>query len=51
MSCDQHSQWGLLQPTWLRNQQCRRYVTADAMGMAKGRGKHEDEDVDGAGIG
>src|SRR3954465_5363538 len=30
---------------------CRRYVTADAMGMAKERGRHEEEDVDGAGIG
>ena len=30
---------------------CRRYVTADAMGMAKVRGRREEEDVDGAGIG
>ena len=30
---------------------CRRLVTADAMGMAKERGRHEGEDVDGAGIG
>ena len=30
---------------------CRRYVTTDAMGMAKERGSHEEEDVDGAGIG
>src|SRR3954470_23678815 len=30
---------------------CRRYVTADAMGMAKVRGKREEEDVDGARIG
>src|SRR3954470_17398068 len=29
----------------------RRYVMADAMGMAKVRGKCEEEDVDGAGIG
>ena len=25
------------------NTQCRRYVTADAMGMAKERGRREDE--------
>src|ERR1041385_481805 len=30
---------------------CPRYVTADAMGMAKVRGRHEEEDDDGAGIG
>src|SRR4051812_43241956 len=30
---------------------CRRSVTADAIGMAKERGRHEGEDVDGAGIG
>src|SRR3954465_5478049 len=30
---------------------CHRYVTADAMGMAKERGRREEEDVDGAGIG
>src|SRR3954466_9655591 len=30
---------------------CHRYVTADAMGMAKVRGRREEEDVDGAGIG
>ena len=30
---------------------CRRYVTADAMGMAKVRGRREEEDVDGARIG
>src|SRR3954471_13291012 len=30
---------------------CRRSVTADAIGMAKERGRHEEEDVDGAGIG
>src|SRR3954463_3258892 len=37
----------------LKNTQhiCRRSVTADAIGMAKERGRHEEEYVDGAGIG
>ena len=30
---------------------CRRYVTDDAMGMAKERGRREEENVDGVGIG
>src|SRR3954462_8356238 len=30
---------------------CRRNVTADAIGMAKVRGRREGENVDGAGIG
>ena len=30
---------------------CRRYVTAEAMGMAKERGRREGENVDGAEIG
>src|SRR3954468_18173216 len=30
---------------------CRRYVTADAMGMDKVRGRREEKDVDGAGVG
>ena len=34
-----------------RGDSCRRYVTAEAMGMAKERGRREGDDVDGAGIG
>ena len=38
-------------PTAVVERACRRYVTTDAMGMAKVRGRREEEDVDGAGIG